>query len=1065
TITPASPSAVSNSPVCSGQVLNLTASFVAGATYSWTGPNSFTSSSQNPGIPTIQLADAGTYTVTATSSGCTSAPSTTNVSVTASPSSPSAGSNSPVCQSQNLNLTASFVPGGTYSWTGPNAFSSSVQNPTITNAQAAATGIYTVTVTSSGCTSSPSTTGVSINVPPSPPTAGSNSPVCEGQNINLSASFVPGGTYSWAGPNAFFSSVQNPTITNAQLTASGTYTVTATSSGCVSAPSTVNVNVNATPASPSAGSSGPVCEGSALNLTATFVAGAYSWTGPNSFTSAVQNPAISNAQIAASGTYTVTVTSSGCTSAPSTIAVSVDPVPLISISPSTDTLCSGGFSNLVLNYTVANTFAWFPGGFTASSITVYPSVSTTYTVTATNSITGCNAGTTQQVVVMANPTVTTTPVNVSCYGFNDGAISTSLSNAALPVTYLWSNGDQGQTISNLVAGTYTVSVSDANACAASASVIITEPSAISVSFGISNANCGQTNGALTATVSNGTAPYTYLWSNGDRTTIADSLSPGQYKLEIVDANGCQGMVTESIVASNGPVANISSMINVSCYGSNDGMLAVTVSGGTVPVSASWSNGQSSLSISGLVAGIYDLTLTDNSGCVSSSSYAVLQPSAIKDSVVITPATCGINDGAISVTASGGTGSYAYQWSANAGAATSSGVTGLGAGIYAVTITDLNGCSHSDQIALNTVSNDIALTLDSILSSNCVISPRGMIGMTTNGNAPPFNYLWNTGITTEDMINVVPGNYAVLVTDTNSCATAGNYKVNSLINGYKPTICLVSVDDVSNNNIVIWDKDPGFGISHYNIYRETSVQNNYLKVAVVPFDSLSQFNDTVANTTTHSWRYKISAEDSCGTETGLSDYQKTIHNVILPRIASNTVDLYWDYYDGAVFNRYYIYRELGMGWELIDSVSNTTLTYTDLNPPTLALDYKIEADLASPCIPSFRLIGGNNTIMTSVTKSRSNIKNNRMIGIRKYTYSVNVKVYPNPANDEITVELEKSNEDCTIEFVNVLGITVLFKDTKENRIRINSSALENGVYYLGVKVNGKKTGIQKLVIQH
>jgi hypothetical protein len=135
---------------------------------------------------------------------------------------PTAGSNSPVCEGESLQLTASSVSGGVYSWTGPNGFTSSDQNPVIPTAELADAGNYYVTVTANGCTSVATATSVQMNTVPSAPTAGSNSPICSGSTLNLTASFVSGGTYSWTGPNGFISGLQNPSVNNASLSDAGT---------------------------------------------------------------------------------------------------------------------------------------------------------------------------------------------------------------------------------------------------------------------------------------------------------------------------------------------------------------------------------------------------------------------------------------------------------------------------------------------------------------------------------------------------------------------------------------------------------------------------------------------------------------------------------------------------------------------------------------------------------------------------------------------------------------------------------------------------------------------------
>ena len=179
-----------NSPLCVGNTLELTASTFAGASYSWTGPNGFTSNLQNPSITNISLADTGTYSVTASATGCTSStPATTYVTINAIPVTPNAGSNSPLCVGDNLNLTVNTITGATYNWAGPNGFTSTQQDPSVAAVTLAAAGVYSVTATVAGCASSPGHANVVIHPIPVTPTVGSNSPVCAGDTINLTSRY------------------------------------------------------------------------------------------------------------------------------------------------------------------------------------------------------------------------------------------------------------------------------------------------------------------------------------------------------------------------------------------------------------------------------------------------------------------------------------------------------------------------------------------------------------------------------------------------------------------------------------------------------------------------------------------------------------------------------------------------------------------------------------------------------------------------------------------------------------------------------------------------------------
>ena len=243
----------------------------------------------------------GTYTITVNVSsvdGCTGSASI-DVTVTAAPE-VTASNDGPTCEGGTVNLTASNG-GASYDWTGPNGYSSNEQNPTLTNVTAS--GTYTVTVDfGGGCISTASTDVVVEEIPTA--TITSNSPICEGETIELTAS--AGTAYSWTGPNGFTANTQTATVSDAdQNLHAGTYSVTVTSGDNCTSVASIDVTIIRVP-TPTVSSNGPVCEGSTLEL---FAGGGtnYSWTGPNGFSSNVQNPTIDNVSLAASGTYTLEV--------------------------------------------------------------------------------------------------------------------------------------------------------------------------------------------------------------------------------------------------------------------------------------------------------------------------------------------------------------------------------------------------------------------------------------------------------------------------------------------------------------------------------------------------------------------------------------------------------------------------------------------------------------------------------------------------------------------------------------------------------------------------------------
>ena len=299
----------SNSPVCTGLILKLNVE--GGVYYNWDGPDGYTNDYNEVKIGGMTSAQAGLYTVTvSTSNGCSTVLSTL-VEVNDLPS--SAGSNSPVCVGNKLQLNASG--GTTYKWEGPNGFSSTAQNPEVSNFGDIKKGTYTVTVSdASGC-SAVHQIETMVTKPPVV-TVNSNSPVCSGDNISLSAS--GGLTYSWTGPNGFKSTLSSISIPNAQKAQEGTYMVTVTGFNGCSAGTQASVVVNALPQA-TASSNSPVCSGMDANLVAQGGT-SYSWSGPDNFKSNAQNPVISKAEAKNAGTYTVTVTdANNCKNTSSTV--------------------------------------------------------------------------------------------------------------------------------------------------------------------------------------------------------------------------------------------------------------------------------------------------------------------------------------------------------------------------------------------------------------------------------------------------------------------------------------------------------------------------------------------------------------------------------------------------------------------------------------------------------------------------------------------------------------------------------------------------------------------------
>jgi large repetitive protein len=401
----------------------------------------------------------------------------------------------------------------------------------------------------------------------------------------------------------------------------------------------------------------------------------------------------------------------------------------------------------------------------------------------------------------AQCTVTTTQMNATCYGNCDGS-ATANSSGPSPYTYLWSTGQTTQTISNLCAGTYTVSVTDGNNCTGTSTATITEPPAFNGTItSVTNVYCNSMcNGNATMSVSGGVAPYTYLWNtNPFQTTAAVSgVCAGTYTVVATDANGCTTTNTVNITQPPTLSVSYSSVNMVSCYNSCDGSATVTGGGGTPPYTYLWSpSNWTTPTVTGLCAGTYTVTITDANGCTSLNMLTITQPPAL----TVTPAilnqvTCsnGCN-GAASVNVFGGTAPYAFSgWPNNQTTATA---TGLCAGQYTVTVTDNAGCTGTTTFTLS----QTAVFYDSTVSAgaSCASCCDGSSTAYPVGGTGPYSFQWLPGGQTTASVNgLCTGNYSVYVTDANGCSS---YSAITIQDGNSCGSSFYSYLDSQNTNIM------------------------------------------------------------------------------------------------------------------------------------------------------------------------------------------------------------------------------------------------------------------------
>ncbi|MDX2429689.1 MAG: gliding motility-associated C-terminal domain-containing protein [Bacteroides sp.] len=699
------------------------------------------------------------------------------------------------------------VPGGgtgyTYSWTGPNGFTSGAED--ITNLEA---GDYFITVFD-GNLCQVNAGPITITQPPQlTALLNSSSDVsCYGGD-NGSASMTPGGgtggyIYSWDGQdNGLVSGDEDPTDLIAD-----TYNLTIyDASGCsrtfidfveIVEPAIIEASVLSFIDVSCNGES----DGSAdLSPSGGLAPYTFSWTGrTSSYVSGDQNPINMPADI-----YDLSITdANGCNMAfPGILNISEPPALSLTVNSTSDVSCFGG-SDGGANITITGgtplyNISWTGTGTGHLSTGLTPNnlVADSYDINVTDA-NGCLQSFPGQLSIAEPADILVTVDNVipvDCMGDETGAIEIIVAGGTPLYTFLWSgpNGFTASTqdIAMLAEGSYSLTVSDANGCAknyVNLATITTNP-AINVTFNISNVTCnGLTDGAIQSTVSGGTPNYTFSWTGPFGFTSPNEdlsgLSPGIYILTVSDALGCSAEMPPQFVTEPLAITASTSQVDIDCFGAGNGSVNLSSAGGVLPHLFAWTGPggftESTEDISMLEAGSYSVSITDANGCMVPfpSLATILEPLEIALSPVKTDISCGgLSDGAVSITVTGGTLPYSYNWTGPAGfSSTQKDITGLAAGTYNLVITDGNGCiMNFPGVATIIEPPAISATLISQTDILCNGEASGAITINTNGGTGLLLFAWtNEAGTTvssdEDPTGLFAGTYSLTITDANGCS--------------------------------------------------------------------------------------------------------------------------------------------------------------------------------------------------------------------------------------------------------------------------------------------------------
>lgn len=966
---------------------------------------------------TATILDPGPLTITALSKTDVSCNGANDGTATANP----AGGSAPY-------YNYSWAPGGEYTQTVTGLIP----------------GTYTVTVTDASSCSSAVIGTVTITEPVALTSTGSAI-----ANVSCSGGNNGSATVTEAGGNAPYSyvwSASGQTTKTAVNLSMGTYSVLVTdANGCTAAASGISITQPVV-LTATISSTNPSCN-SQCNGTATAIpAGGtfpylYSWI-PGGQTTATATGLCANFHL-------VTVTDTkGCTT---TQSVTLTQPPILNIIVThTDALCYNSCDGTATGTATGGigpySYIWAPGGYNGASVSGL--CESSFTLTATDSM-GCIAMMNFAVTQPTALTSTVTKTDASCNAACTGVSTVTAGGGTGTHTYLWlPSGQPTATASFLCAGTHTVLVSDNNNCVLSDTVTVGQPLAVPITVTVTPTSCGSPSGTAAASVSGPGAipPYKYLWTTGSNSASISGLDAGIYRANVTDGNGCFGFADALITSSNGPAVTVTSVTHVSCFGLSNGAIDISVSGGTAPYTYFWSNGQTTQDASNLSYGPYEVNIKDAAGCLVVRTVSVNQPALIALTYSVVNSGCSATNGSASVIVNGGTSPYSYAWNGGGSAATKA---GLGANIYKVTVSDSKGCTDSTMIAVQDSGGPVVL-VDTVVAALCGNS--GYVLLVPMDSAAINSYQWSTGSTTQNLTNATPGNYGVTITDTSGCKSVLITPVNPVLPPMKP-ICLVTVDTLTNQNIVVWEKPLSSFIGGFNIYRESSVQGIYQKIGFSTYTAVSTFYDPIADPDVKWARYRISMTDVCGVEGPVSPDHKTIHLSLLSSTPTTSM-LVWDDYAGYAFSYYNIYRKIGAGgvWTLIAAMPATITTYTDATFPMTGdtIFYHVDVDHAGgDCNATLK----NPDPMATTVKSAKSNSSEKLAGVtsvNELSFENRINIYPNPNNGLFSIEL-KNISAPEIKIFNVLGEEVkhISNYNNKSKLDVDARALSGGVYYMHV----------------
>lgn len=738
--------------------------------YLWTtvGGNIVSGANTN----TAAVDAAGTYTLTATdnSNGCGASSSVMVISNTSLPTADAGTDMSLNCNNTSVMLNGSASSSGadiTYLWTTVSGNIVSGETTTMPIVDAAGTYSLIVTNSTNGCTA---TDAVLVTQTPAlmASISSQTNVDCNGNSNGSASATASGGngnyTYNWS---------NGPMIPTISGISAGTYTVTitdadnctATAMATITEPTALTVSVTTVDES-SPGAGDGTASANPMGGTGTYM---YLWN-TNETTQTITG--------LAAGTYSVTVTDeNGCTQSGSGTVNNFDCSGFSATASTVNVTCNGGSDGSATATPAGGTtpyvYAWSDGQTMQTAIDLSAG---NYMVTVTEDA-GC-----QQVlmVTITEPLAVSISANTvndpSCNGGVDGSITVSASGGNGGFTYLWSNSGMGEMISNLAAGSYTVTATDMSNCTGTLTVNLENPPLLVLnSLLIQNTICnGDSTGLATVGASGGTPNYSYEWPDGQTGPTHANLPAGDFSVTATDANGCMDTLTVTITEPDTLFVNIIST-NETAVGANDGTATATPSGGAGGYIYIWGTGDTTSTITNYPPGTYCVTVTDNNGCevVGCATINAFACAGVSTTTSGSGVSCfGGNDGTASVTPSGFADPVSYLWSNDS---TTASITGLHAGTYTVTVSDVDGCSSVDDFEVGSPTA-LSVNTTNVTNAECPDLANGSITVAGSGGTPDYSYAWADGTNGPTNDSLANGSYEVVVTDLNGCTAVQNIDV-------------------------------------------------------------------------------------------------------------------------------------------------------------------------------------------------------------------------------------------------------------------------------------------------